>query len=450
MESSPTSAIENWFDNFLTYDKIPQKIEFWLDTMKFLCERFGNPEKYAPCIHVAGSKGKGSVTEMISSILEASGKNCGLYQSPHVSDFRERICTAHGFFSDEIYKSASKEIIEGIEKISKDELPNQRALTWFELITLYSFLCFRKAKVDCAVYEVGLGGRLDATNVLSPDVCCITQIELEHTEILGDTIEKIAKEKAGIIKNNVPVIVGVQTYSEVYGIIKEAASEKNAPFYQITNENSQFKIIDASGKEIFVLDDNFSVGMKGKVQKENAALAVAAVKIFAPEISENAIKSGLASVSLPARFEIVDVQKIQKTFPQLEALVIDGAHTVNSIKNTLETLHEVFPEKKYHLLFGCASDKDIAHIVPLFKNVFRKITITKPGESKHVNLQKICESFANEKIEFTAEDDIEKAFMDSLKNASLENAVLLVAGSFYLAGAVKTLFASKSLAEHAC
>lgn len=442
METAPTDAIENWLENFLTYDKLPQKIGFWLDTMNFLCERFGNPEKYAPCIHVAGSKGKGSVTEMVSSILEASGKNCGLYQSPHVSDFRERIRTAHGFFSDEIYKNATDEIIDGIEKIPENDLPYQRALTWFELITLYSFLCFRKAKVDCAVYEVGLGGRLDATNVLSPDVCCITQIELEHTEILGDTIEKIAKEKAGIIKNNVPVIVGVQTYTEVYEIIKEAAFAKNAPFYQITNENKQFKIIDASGKEICVLDDNFSIGMKGKVQKENAALAAAAVKIFAPEISENAIKSGLSSVSLPARFEIIDVQKIhkiQKTYPQAEALVIDGAHTVNSIKNTLETLHEVFPEKKYHLLFGCASDKDIAHIVPLFKNVFEKITITKPGESKHVDLQKICESFANEKIEFTAEEDTEKAFTDSLKNASLENAVLLVAGSFYLAGAVKTL-----------
>ena len=184
-----------WLDGFLNFEKAQTKNIFWLDTMRFLCARLGNPQDSIRCIHVAGSKGKGSVCAMSASIIESAGYSCGLYMSPHIVDFRERVTTPHGFFDDSIYESASKELYETVCEIPKDELPGSRRFTWFELVTAFAFLCFRNAKVDFAVYETGLGGRLDSTNVVMPLVSVLMPIELEHTEFLGGSIEKIAAEK---------------------------------------------------------------------------------------------------------------------------------------------------------------------------------------------------------------------------------------------------------------
>lgn len=456
MPMSPTYALETWLDKFLSYQKLPQKKDFWLDTMSFLCERFNHPEKCAPCVHVAGSKGKGSVTEMLASIIEADGYKCGLYQSPHISDFRERVKLAHDFFPDEIYLDAANELINGIEQISESDLPNERPLTWFELVTLYAFLCFRLAKVDYAVYEVGLGGKLDATNVVDPELCLITQIEMEHTEFLGDTIEKIATEKAGIIKPNVPVIIGKQTDESVYGIVEKIAKEASARYEKVSDLATNIKNLPTSvsadnttnaikkyektdiKSRLFTRNISADLQLLGKVQAENAALAAAAAKKLIPRISESTVEKGLGEAFLPCRFEICEVSHaVGKPLPKPATLILDGAHTVTSIKNTIQTLYDFFPDEKYHLLFGCASDKDMEHIAPLLKNVFEKITITKPGESKKADTQKICDAFRKEKIDFITEEDTEKAFSSALKETADEKAVLLVAGSFYLAGAVK-------------
>ena len=203
----------DWLSDYLNFELNPKKNIFWLDTIDFLCKRFDNPQDYAPCIHVAGSKGKGSVSKMIACILEEAGYNVGLYSSPHITDFRERICKPSGFFDESVYEEAIKEMIPNVDSII--DLPGDRPITWFELVTLYAFLCFRKAKVNWSVFEVGLGGRLDTTNVIRPKICCITPIELEHTEFLGDTLEKIAAEKAGIIKNCTPVVIARQQTESV-------------------------------------------------------------------------------------------------------------------------------------------------------------------------------------------------------------------------------------------
>src|SRR5574344_670164 len=221
-------VFQDWLDNYLDFERLPQKGIFWLDTIQFLCRRFNNPQNCAPCFHVAGSKGKGSVSKMIACILEEAGYSCGLYSSPHITDFRERIGTAHDFFPESVYEAAIREMVPRVESVIPDDLPEQRPVTWFELVTLYAFLCFRQAHVQYAVYEVGMGGRLDATNVVVPKISCITPIELEHTEYLGDTLEKIAGEKAGIIKENTPVCISVQkpVCREVFS---QQAYKKNAP-----------------------------------------------------------------------------------------------------------------------------------------------------------------------------------------------------------------------------
>ena len=262
--------LESWIDSYLNFEKTPKKNIFWLDTMRFFCQKFGEPEQCAPCFHVAGSKGKGSVSTFIASILDEAGYTTGIYTSPHILDFIERISSATGAFKAEVYNNAVEELMKGVQSITQSELPAERPITWFELVTLFSFLVFRQAKVDYSVFEVGLGGRLDSTNVVHPLCSIITPIELEHTEFLGDTVEKIAYEKGGIIKENTPVVIAQQTPS-VRAVFEKIAEEKHAPvvFLEDTITNLEYKIknivINGDGadwtgnivegaKEIFQLD----------------------------------------------------------------------------------------------------------------------------------------------------------------------------------------------------
>ena len=163
--SSATRSFERWLDSFINFEKLPQKNMFWLDTMRFFCERLGHPEASSPCFHIAGSKGKGSVSKMIACILQEAGFSVGLYTSPHVLDFRERISRPDGFFDDAVYEGAAAELMHAVQS-AENEKKIPRPVTWFELATLYAFLCFRRARTDWNVFEVGLGGRLDATNVV--------------------------------------------------------------------------------------------------------------------------------------------------------------------------------------------------------------------------------------------------------------------------------------------
>ena len=234
---------EKWLDSYLNFEKTPKKNIFWLETMKFFCRKFGNPENAERCFHVAGSKGKGSVSMFIASILREAGFKTGLYTSPHILDFLERVSLAGLKFSDEIYEKAADELMKTVEAVKEEELPGGRGITWFELVTIFAFLVFRQAKTDFAVYEVGLGGRLDSTNVVNPICACIGPIELEHTEFLGDTVEKIAAEKGGIIKPDSKVVIAKQIPS-VRKVFEEIAKERNAELFFVDDEikNLQFKI----------------------------------------------------------------------------------------------------------------------------------------------------------------------------------------------------------------
>ncbi len=308
MESKILDSFSDWLDGYLNLETSREKASkdvFWLDTMEFLCNKFNHPEIFAPCIHVAGSKGKGSVCAFISSILDADKNSVGLYTSPHIVDFTERVANAHGFFPQNVYETAANELREKIESISPNDFPGGRGLTWFELVTMFAFLTFRRAKVNWSVFEVGLGGRLDATNVVTPKVSVITPLELEHTEFLGDTIEKIAAEKGGIIKKNVPVVSAVQC-EEAKNVPRQIAKEKNAPIYFVDEcidvkkikhkyENSFMSI--SFGGQSFSQKIKSKIRLLGKLQAENAALAALAVKIALPKISNKTIEVGLSAAS---------------------------------------------------------------------------------------------------------------------------------------------------------
>ena len=442
-EMTAIEVFQDWLNDYLNFEHNPKKDIFWLYTIDYLCKRFDNPQDFAPCIHVAGTKGKGSVSRMIACILEEAGYNVGLYSSPHIIDFRERICKPNDFFPEKIYEEAIKEMVPNIEAIIPEMLPAERPITWFELVTLFAFLCFRKAKVDWSVYEVGLGGRLDATNVLRPKLCCITPIELEHTEFLGNTLEKIAAEKAGIIKNCTPVVVARQQTDSVKIVFREKAFTKHAPCYFVEDviKKATYSLNERTKKMKIVMESDIfnrpvtaELSLLGKMQAQNAALAAIAVRKVLPNLDESIIERGLAKAKLPGRFEIVN--KV-KNYEGIYQLILDGAHTCRSINLTFDTMNKLYYNKKAILLFACAADKDIKDISKLFKYRFEHIFVTKPGDKKQSNIAAEIEAFTNAEVSFTADANYKKMIQLAFERASKENAILLVTGSFYLLAEVK-------------
>lgn len=434
-------VFQDWLDNYLDFERLPQKGIFWLDTIQFLCRRFNNPQNCAPCFHVAGSKGKGSVSKMIACILEEAGYSCGLYSSPHITDFRERIGTAHDFFPESVYEAAIREMVPRVESVIPDDLPEQRPVTWFELVTLYAFLCFRQAHVQYAVYEVGMGGRLDATNVVVPKISCITPIELEHTEFLGDTLEKIAGEKAGIIKKDVPVIIAAQKTESVRDVFRRKAAEAGTSCTFVDdlttflgNSYSETGMDVRIESKLFARPVCTTLKMYGREQMQNAALAALAVKKALPETDEAVIEKGLSKAVLPGRFEITTAPS---QYSSISHLILDGAHTVNSIGFSVETLSAMFGNQRTHLLFACAADKDVKEIAPLFRGRFSHIMLTRPGETKQSDIVKASGAFTDAGLLFTSESDFTKAIPAAFECAQKEGAILLVTGSFYLVSEVK-------------
>ncbi|MCR5763284.1 MAG: bifunctional folylpolyglutamate synthase/dihydrofolate synthase [Treponema sp.] len=465
-EDTSLKFFTDWIDNYLNFEKTPKKNIFWLDTMKFLCEKLNHPENCYPCFHVAGSKGKGSISTMIAGILEEKGLRTGVYTSPHLLDFKERVGYVNKSFDFKVYKQSAEELISVIQSIPEEEFPSQRPVTWFELVTLFAMLCFKNAHVDFAVWEVGLGGRLDATNVVKPKCCCIGPIELEHTEYLGNTIEKIAREKGGIIKKSIPVVCAPQT-EEAENILHNIAKSLEAPFIQADKNATLHELVynirqdfihskqnniitnrplislDAKiSSSFFKRDLKISLKMLSEVQAENAAIAALAVKQVFPDIDESIIEQGLSKISLPARFEIID----SMYYKDIPFIILDGAHTVNSINITIKTYNQISKSfydsfhcylQKPMLLFACAADKDVEDIASCLKNEYCNIILTRPGNQKMSDIKRAKAAFDNENIPCILEEDYEKAIKDILIAANKEKVPIMVTGSFYLVAEVK-------------
>lgn len=432
------SDFHKWLDNYLNFEKSQTKGIFWLDSMRFLCEKLSNPQDKIPCLHVAGSKGKGSCSAMISSVIEEAGYKCGVYTSPHITDFRERIGTAHSFFDDKIYEKSADELTSLVDSIPLSELPGERPLTWFELVTVFAFLCFKNAKCDFVVYEVGLGGRLDSTNIVKPLASVLMPIELEHTEFLGDTIEKIAMEKAGIIKKGIPAVIAPQNYPEADKVFREKCAETGSKCVFVRDElkNLSYKYNQNGTMRMdFKLGDETRIStdlrLLGKVQALNAATAVKALKTALPEISDKTIETGLSKAFLPGRFEV------------LKNIVMDGAHTVKSVSNAIETLNSVFPEKKYHLVFACAGDKDIKDIVQLFRGKFSSITFTEPKTVRHCDAEKTLKIAAEHGVSGKIEKNVSLAIKSAIKTAENKD-IILITGSFYLVAEAKQILKNEN------
>ncbi|MBO9362235.1 MAG: bifunctional folylpolyglutamate synthase/dihydrofolate synthase [Thermoflexus sp.] len=321
---------------------------FRLEPIRCLLERLGNPHRRYAVVHIAGTKGKGSTAAMVEAILRAASYRTGLYTSPHLHTMRERI-RIHG---EPIPPAAVVDLFEGL----RPEIAADPALTVFDILTAMGFLAFAQAEVEIAVVEVGLGGRLDSTNVVSPAVCLITALSMDHMEILGPTLSHIAFEKAGIIKPGVPVGTAPQA-EEAMAVLRRVAAERGAPLLTLDGWWYGPREISPAGQggEIRPPDGPgwmVRLPLLGRHQWENAALAaLAALQLRAQgrSLPDAAIPEGLARVRWPGRFEV-----LQEEPP----VVLDGAHNDASAARLAETLLEVFPGRRWGLVFGVSADKD--------------------------------------------------------------------------------------------
>ncbi|MDR0403241.1 MAG: bifunctional folylpolyglutamate synthase/dihydrofolate synthase [Treponema sp.] len=416
---------------------------FRLDRMRLLAEIAGNPERSAPVIHIAGSKGKGSVCAMTSAVLEAAGKRPGRYLSPHVLDWRERVCLGGACFSEETYTKAGNELYDLYRDYRSLASGFRGEATFFELITLFFFLCSRNARCDCVVLETGLGGRLDATNIVDPLVTVISAIEKEHTEYLGNSVEKIAEEKAGIIKRRKPLVLAEQTEAALDVFLKKAA-EREAPLVYLpraaavenprSGENGAAFFLRFTGPEFAGLSADYSLGVPGTVYPKNAALALLAAKTAFPDLSADAARSGLAAFRLPARFEALDAGTGRP-------FIADGAHTPQSAALCAETFAGLYGSGGI-LLFGCARGKDAEGMAEALLPYFSAVIVTSPGTFRESDPEEAYGAFCRKASALPGASrppvdlavDTKDAFEKTVRTAAEKKLPVLVCGSFYLAG----------------
>ncbi len=389
---------------------------------------------------------------MMASLVEAAGFPAGLYTSPHLVDFHERITRAGHPFDDCIYGKAADIVVPLVDSIIPGTIPGDSDPSWFELVTLYAFCVFKEAGLPWAVLETGLGGRLDATNIIIPQASIITPIELEHTEYLGKSIPEIAFEKSGIIKKGIPVFTSKQK-KEGMSVIADKAESLESPLFpagdlmQIIRAQPgpegldlEFSFSDYPGGPRFSRPIRTRLKMPTVIQAENAALASYAAKYMFPSLPEDAIEEALSKVWLPGRFEIV------RSDPPV---VLDGAHTPMSLSCTLETFKSLFPHKECHLLFACAADKDVESMAGICGSSFSRIVVTRPGDKKPGDFQRAVKAFSNSvgasrRTELVAEYEFKRAISETLVEAAQKGASLLITGSFYLVAESKLILGNSN------
>ena len=410
--------------------------EYRLERMARLLGEFGEPHRAYPVIHVAGSKGKGSVCTFTAHCCAAAGARVGLYMSPHVSDYRERI-TLLGHGTSEAQRDAhvlsmGERIAAYVDRLRAEE-SEETLPTTFELLTLLAFLVFREAGCSMAVVEVGLGGRLDATNLVSPVVTVITRIELEHTDYLGDTLASVAREKGGIIKPGIPVIVANQE-EEVREVLRSIAAERGAPLVAAQNSvEIQACVTTDSGTDVtYRFTDGLQVQTRlkllGAIQASNAALAALAVRHAMPETTGDTLSTGLAEAWLPGRAELWHGDP---------RILLDGAHTPESIRTVLQIVRDLEPDAQRRVLvYGSVKGKQHGTMLQILLDHFSEIIISRPGRFKKSNTIELVESCKSLGGNCRRIDEMSEALAAA---RSAAGGLVVVTGSFHLIGEARRI-----------
>ena len=405
-------------------------IKLDLSNITSLMSRLGNPHLKFPSVHIAGTNGKGSVAAMIHSILCKAGYKVGLYTSPHLVDFRERIRIGQELIDKNF-------IFDFIPKL-KDET-DKNGYTFFEVTTALAFEYFAQKKVDVAVVETGLGGRLDATNVINPLVSIITNIGLEHTEHLGNTISQIAGEKAGIIKHGVPTITA-ENQPEALEVIRSVCAKRCSELILLQKESS-YTVLDSSiegSKFNFVSDsvkfENLQLNLAGEYQVLNACICLTAIhklKQLGWQVDKQAIINGLKKINWRARLEVFpNLDPVDRKEP---LVLLDVAHNPVGMQTLIHTLDQLFPEKKIIFIFGVMEDKDYRSMLEEMSKIARFIVLTKPEYKRSAEPEALEETLKRTNTPYEIIPMVKQAYLFALKNAK-DNDIICITGSHFTVG----------------
>ena len=402
-----------------------------LDRLERVLNFLENPQESLKCIHVAGTNGKGSVCSILSYILKNSRYQVGLFISPHVIDFKERIQVNNKFIKEAEFFNILNRIEPVLLKLKKEE---NVLLTEFEIIITVAFLYFLEKKCNFVILETGLGGRLDATNIIKkPIVSLITSISKDHTNILGNTLEEISFEKAGIIKKNIPIICNYGIEKKALNVIKKVAKSQNSEF--IISKNN-IKILKATYKNTLIEAKNtiYKLNLPGQHQMLNLSTVFACVeklKEFGYKIKKDAIKKALEKVKHPARLEILT---------EKPTVILDGAHNEEGIKSLKNYILKYFKNKNLYAVVGFLKDKFLGKALEEILPIFKKIILLEVNSERSFNILDLSNLVKKYNKNIYCAKNIELA-LEYAKSLVKKDDVIFIFGSLYLAEEVKKISA---------
>ncbi len=408
-----------WVDRFHQFG-----INLGLDRIKKVLQELDNPHEHIDFVHVAGTNGKGSVCRFISSILTTEGYKTGLYLSPHLIDFRERIQLNDSFISKQRFVDIVRKVQPMIDKLSN----NGVQLTYFEVCTIIAFVFFAEEQVDYAIVEVGLGGRFDATNVITPLVSIITNVSLDHQEQLGGSIEKIAFEKSGIIKPSIPLVTGA--IDPALTVIKKTCERLDCPI-SVVSKNSH-EIIDSSSVTQTILvhgsfnDYTVSTHMIGSYQALNIAISILAIERLQQQgvfVTKESISQGILEMNHPGRMQVVQKRPY---------VVLDGAHNADGMKTVVESITSLFDFDRLIVIFGVMKDKAIKEMLQSLLGKTSVFIVTKPNLDRAASVEEITDIIykLDSSIPVVLTDSVAEAYDKSCEIAT-EHDLIFVTGSLF-------------------
>ena len=441
IDDAPSAAA--WLEGLIDVEKRPDLpyARLGLEPIRALLARLGDPQRGLRVIHIAGSKGKGSTALLAESLARAAGARVGTFTSPHLERWTERFRIDGAEVAGADLAAAVRRLRPEVEALQASD--PERTPTFFDATTAAALLLFREAKVDCAVLEVGLGGRLDSTNVVEPAVACITTIELEHTDKLGDTLEKIAAEKAGIIKPGVPLVVG-ELPAPARRVVAERARELAAPAAWLGEDFAcELLAQDEGGLALALRDGPLACEARlpvlGAHQAANAALALACVRRagFSDALLADAAPRGFAAARLPGRAELL---------ARAPWILVDAAHTARSARALAQVIAGL-PRRRTQLVLSISADKDLAAILDALLPLANAVTVTRAEPRRSLDPARIAEAIrrAAPQLELRVVPNPHLA-LRAAAEALAPDDLLCATGSVYLAGIARGVFSAASAA----
>ncbi len=390
-----------------------------LERINELCERLGHPEKDLKFVHVAGTNGKGSFCSMLESVLRHAGYKTGLYTSPYIKEFNERMRVC----GENIDNDVLADITTRVRPIA-DAMTDKP--TEFELITAIAFQYFKEAGCEVVVLEAGMGGRLDSTNAIrNPLLSVITGIALDHTAFLGDTVDKIAREKAGIIKDGAPVLYGGED-DTAREVIKKTAVARGSDYREVNYFMLNVKSATLDGTDFDYRDEKgLKINLLGLYQPKNASVVIEAIKLLRKrglDIPDEAVRSGLLDARWPARFEIIRNKPLT---------IFDGAHNPQGIEVAVKSIQHYFPDEKVYVLSGVLKDKDYEYIAGQLSKIAKKAFTLTPDSSRALTAEEYANVLRTRGVEAVPHATIEEAFKNATRQAEKDGVALVCLGSLY-------------------